>query len=246
MQGMAALVTGGSRGIGKATVLALEKRGCSVTFVYHSNAQAAYELCGQITDSGGKVQALQADISKEEEIQRIVQTAKEKWGKLDYVIHCAGVMKDRAFVDLSSDEWDEILDTNLKSAYLITRYSIPYLMESKCGRIILLSSQAAETGSCNHAHYAAAKAGIRGLAYTLAKELGKYNITVNIVSPGRIRTDMIEERKKGRIEEWMRITPLGRLGEPEEVAEPIAFLCSEGAGYITGANINISGGLLMG
>jgi 3-oxoacyl-[acyl-carrier protein] reductase len=155
-------------------------------------------------------------------------------------------MYDTMAEDISDEEWEKMIAINLNSVFYACRAVIPHFKEKNKGRIINVSSQAALTGSAQHAHYAAAKSGILGFSYSLAKELGPYGITVNIVSPGRIDTDMITRRDNGRMEEWMQQTPLKRIGKPEDVASAVFFLASEEASYITGLNMHVNGGLLMG
>jgi NAD(P)-dependent dehydrogenase (short-subunit alcohol dehydrogenase family) len=155
-------------------------------------------------------------------------------------------MSDASIIEMSDDLWDQALNINLTSAFKLIRATAPSMVSKKWGRIINISSQVALTGSANHAHYAAAKAGLLGLTYSAAKEYGAFGVTVNVVLPGRIETNMISQRSIGKLDGWLSQTPLNRLGKPEEVASMVSFLVSEKASYVTGAAINVNGGLVMG
>jgi len=246
LAGRVALVTGGSRGIGRATCLALAARGAAVAVLCRSRIDQAEEVVQQIHTGGERSLAIQADVLDPGAIKRSVQEAVAGLGAVDILVNNLGTLTDGLVADTNDEEWERSLAVNLGSAFRYARECIPAMKERRWGRIVNLSSQAAYTGSSNHAHYAAAKSGLLGLTFSLAKELGAYGITVNAVAPGRIVTDMLLGTMAGREEEWIRQTPLQRFGRPEEVAGPIAFLASEDAGYITGAVLNVSGGQLMG
>jgi NAD(P)-dependent dehydrogenase (short-subunit alcohol dehydrogenase family) len=190
--------------------------------------------------------AWQADVLDPGAIKRCVQEAVSGLGTVDILVNNLGEMTDVAVADMKDEEWEQSLAVNLGSAFRYARECIPAMKARRWGRIINVSSQVAFTGSNNHAHYAAAKSGLLGLTFSLAKELGASGITANVVAPGRIVTDMLLSQMPGREEEWLRQTPLRRFGRPEEVAGPIAFLASDEASYITGAVLNVSGGQLMG
>jgi 3-oxoacyl-[acyl-carrier protein] reductase len=246
LDGRTALVTGGSRGIGKAICLALAARGASVAVHYREQAQAAETVVEQIQSAGGKAIALQADMADAQAIARLVNEAAAQLGAVDILVNNAGEMTDSSVADMPDEMWEQTIAVNLTAVFRCARACIPSMKQRRWGRIINLSSQAAYTGSANHAHYAAAKSGLLGFSFSLAKELGAFGITVNVVSPGRITTDMLMVRASGREQEWMQQTPLRRLGEPEEVASAVAFLASDAARYITGANLHVNGGLTMG
>jgi len=246
LAGRVALVTGGSRGIGRATCLALAARGAAVAVLCRNRLEQAAEVVEQIQAGGERALAIQADALDSDAIKRSVGEAVSRLGCVDILVNNLGEMGSGLVADLKDDEWNQSMAVNLGSAFRYARECIPAMKERRWGRIINLSSQAAYTGSSNHAHYAAAKAGLLGLTFSLAKELGAWGITVNVVAPGRILTDMLLDGMAGREEEWIRQTPLQRFGRPEEVAVPIAFLASEDASYITGAVLNVSGGQLMG
>lgn len=246
LRGKVALVTGGTRGIGRAIVITMATKGAIVVINYLKSEKAAHDLAEEINSRGGQVLLCRADISEPDQVDEMMGKIRKTLGGLDILVNNAGIMEDNWFIDITLEEWEQVLNVNLRGAFLCTKAAIPLLKARGGGRIINISSQAALTGSKKHVHYATAKAGILGFTYSLAKELGPYGITVNAVSPGRIMTDMISERMAGREEEWLKQTPLQRFGEPEEVAAAVAFLASDEAGYITGLNLHVNGGLLMG
>jgi NAD(P)-dependent dehydrogenase (short-subunit alcohol dehydrogenase family) len=246
LAGRVALVTGGSRGIGRATCLALASKGAAVAVLCRSRVKEAQEVAEAIRSAGGQALAIEADVLDPEAIKRSARDAVATLGKVDILVNNAGEMTDVSVVDMKDDDWEQSLSINLTSAFRYAREFIPSMMERRWGRIINVSSQVVYTGSNNHAHYSAAKSGLLGFTFSLTKELGPYGITANVVAPGRIVTDLLLERMAGREQEWMSQTPVRRFGRPEEVAAAIAFLASEDASYITGAVINVNGGLVMG
>ena len=241
-----ALVTGGATGIGAATVKALAEEKISVALQYSSSQVEAKKLSDQLNAQGFKVEIFQADLSQKGSAENLVAQVKQKLGDIDILINNAGVMSDASIIQMSDALWDEAININLTAAFKLIRACAPSMVSKKWGRVINISSQVALTGSANHAHYATAKAGLLGLAYSAAKEYGASGVTVNAVLPGRIETKMIADRSIGRLDEWLSQTPLNRLGRPEEVASMINFLASEQASYVTGAAINVNGGLVMG
>ena len=241
-----ALVTGGATGIGAATVEALAADKVSVALQYSSSASGAKAIADQLNSKGAKVEIFQADLSQKDSAEKLVAAVKAKLGDIDILINNAGLMTDASIIDMSDELWDQALNINLTAAFKLIRACAPSMVAKKWGRIINISSQVALTGSANHAHYATAKAGLLGLTYSAAKEYGASGVTVNAVLPGRIETKMIAQRSIGRLDEWLSQTPLNRLGRPDEVAGMINFLASEMASYVTGAAINVNGGLVMG
>lgn len=241
-----AVVTGGASGIGRAISLDLARNHAKVAINFNKSETKALELVKEIKSFGGEAICIQANLEKESDVKRLIKEIVNKWNGIDIVVNSAGIMKDNFIEDIPLEEWREVLEVNLSSIFLICREAIPYLKKSGSGRIISISSQAAFRGSSRHTHYAATKAGILGFTFSLAKELGKDNITANVVSPGRIKTEMIEKRIENREANWLEETPLGRLGTPNEIAYMVSFLASDKASYITGANIHINGGLYMG
>ena len=246
LAGRVALVTGGSRGIGRATCLALASQGAAVAVLCRSRIKEAQEVVEQIRSTAGRALAVEANVLDPEAIKRSAREAVARLGKIDILVNNAGEMTDVSVVDMKDEDWEQALAINLTSSFRYARECIPSMKERRWGRIINVSSQVVYTGSNNHAHYSAAKSGLLGFTFSLTKELGPYGITANVVAPGRILTDLLLERMAGREQEWMSQTPMRRFGRPEEVAATIAFLASEEASYITGAVINVNGGLVMG
>jgi 3-oxoacyl-[acyl-carrier protein] reductase len=241
-----ALVTGASRGIGRAIALSLASDGLAVAVHYDKSADAAQKVVSEITESGGRAIAFQGNLASPDVPADLVARVKSQLGSIDILVNNAAVMTDSSIAEMSDEMWDETIAVNLSAVFKLTRACIPAMIENKWGRIISISSQVAQTGSANHAHYSATKASLLGFTYSAAKELGASGITANVVLPGRIETDMISVRSVGRMDEWMSQTPLGRLGKPEEVAGVVTFLASVESSYITGAAINVNGGLVMG
>ena len=241
-----ALVTGGATGIGAATVAALAADKVSVALQYSSSENEAKQISEQLNSKGLKVEIFRADLSQKDSVDKLVANVQAKLGDIDILINNAGLMSDASIIEMSDELWDQALNINLTAAFKLIRACAPSMVSKKWGRIINISSQVALVGSANHAHYAAAKAGLLGLTYSAAKEYGASGVTVNAVLPGRIQTNMIAQRSKGRLDEWLAQTPLNRLGKPEEVAGMINFLASEMSSYVTGASINVNGGLVMG
>ncbi|KRO40253.1 MAG: hypothetical protein ABR74_05410, partial [Actinobacteria bacterium BACL4 MAG-121022-bin9] len=233
-------------GIGAATVSALAADNLSVALHYSNSKAAAIKLADQLKSNGAKVEIFQADLTQKGSAEDLVKNVTGKLGAIDILINNAGLMSDESITKMSDELWDEAINLNLSVAFKLIRATADQMVLNKWGRIINVSSQVALTGSANHAHYAAAKAGLLGLTYSAAKEFGASGVTVNAVLPGRIETNMIAQRSDERMDEWLKQTPLARLGKAEEIASMIAFLVSEKASYVTGAAINVNGGLVMG
>ena len=241
-----ALVTGGATGIGAATVAALAAEKITVALQYSSSQKEAKQIADQLNGKGFKVEIFQADLSQKGAAENLVEQVRKNLGDIDILVNNAGVMSDASIIQMSDQLWDEAINVNLTAAFKLIRACAPSMVSKKWGRVINISSQVALTGSANHAHYATAKAGLLGLTYSAAKEYGASGVTVNAVLPGRIETKMIADRSVGRLDEWLSQTPLNRLGRPDEVAAMINFLASDASSYITGAAINVNGGLVMG
>jgi 3-oxoacyl-[acyl-carrier protein] reductase len=241
-----ALVTGGSKGIGAATCVTLARQGHPITFCYSSDNAGAARTVAAIEAQGGKALAVRADVSDAAEVDRLFSEAEAAFGPPLVLVNNAGVTRDGLLVRMSDEQWDTVLDTNLTGAFQTIRRATPGMMKARWGRIVNISSVGGHIGAAGQANYAAAKAGLLGLSRSVARELARRNITCNVVAPGPIATAMTAEMP----EDWRKTAeetvPLGRFGTPEECADAIAFLCSEGSGYITGALLPVDGGLGMG
>lgn len=246
LDGRVALVTGGSRGIGKAIVEAFAKEGAKVAFVYHSSAEAAEALANQLNEAGGEVIALKADVSRKAEADAIVEQVMEKWGRCDVLVNNAGIIKDGLLATMDPDKWQSVIDTNLGSVYNFCHAVMRPMMSQRYGRIVNISSVSAEYGNQGQVNYAASKGGIQGLTRCLATEVGKRNITVNAIAPGFISTDMTEDIRNAAEGEIKKRIPVRRLGLPEDIAHAAVFLASEDAAYITGHILTVDGGLTLG
>ncbi|MHB1419017.1 MAG: 3-oxoacyl-[acyl-carrier-protein] reductase [Bacillota bacterium] len=243
--GKAAIVTGSSRGIGRSTALALAKEGASVLVNYAGNAAAAEAVAEEIRGMGGEAFTFRADVSKNEDALNLIGAAIERFGKIDILVNNAGITRDNILLRMREEDWDSVLDTNLKSVYNCSKAALKPMIKQRGGRIINISSVVGLTGNAGQANYAAAKAGIIGLTKSLAKELASRGILVNAVAPGFIQTDMT--KALGEVAQEVLITkvPLQRIGSPEDVAAVVVFLASPSAGYITGQVINVDGGMVM-
>jgi 3-oxoacyl-[acyl-carrier protein] reductase len=241
-----ALVTGGGRGIGRAIALRLARDGIAVAVNYRGNAEAAAETVGRIEAGGGRAVALPADVAASGEAAKLVADTVARLGRLDILVNNAGITRDNLAMRLSEDDWDAVLATNLKGAFLCAKAALrPLLKAREAGRIISISSVVGRAGNAGQANYAAAKAGLLGLTKSLAREVASRGITVNAVAPGFIATDMTAALPAAAQEAALQAIPLGRLGDPEDVAEAVAFLASPAARYITGQVLSVDGGMVM-
>ena len=244
--GKTALVTGGSRGIGRAICLELARRGASVAVNYTGSQQAAQETAEQCLALGApQAFALQADVADEEACGVMMAQALERLGRLDILVCNAGVTRDGLMLNMSGDNWDTVLDTNLKGAFHCMRAAYKPMMRQKSGRIVAVSSVVGLRGNAGQANYAASKAGLIGLSKSMAKELAGRNVTVNVVAPGFITTDMTDALSESIRESLLASIPMKRLGAPEDVAHAVAFLAGEGSGYITGQVLCVDGGMAV-
>lgn len=242
-----AIVTGSARGLGRAIALDLAANGARVVVNYRSSVEAASEVVAQIVAQGGEALAVRADVSVKVEAERLIEMTLERFGRIDILVNNAGTTDDRLLMRMSEEDWDHIIDANLKSVFNCCRAAVrPMLKAKRGGRIINISSLVGLVGQGGQANYAAAKAGVHGLTMSLARELGPRAITVNAVAPGLFITDLTRDIGDTNIERVERLTPLGRTGDPTEVAHLVTFLASSKAAYITGEIIRIDGGLGIG
>lgn len=241
-----AIVTGGSRGIGRAIALDLAVNGAKVVVNYRQNAQAAADVVDAIAARGGAATAIQADVSDSAAAQALVAAAIETYGGVDILVNNAGTTADTLLMRMSEEQWDEVIDTNLKSVFNCSKAFLrPLIRQKRGGRIISVSSSSGIIGTTGQTNYAASKAGIHGFTKSLAREVGSRQITVNAVAPGLILTDLTADVGAETFDKYSAFTPLGRLGEAIEVAHLVTFLASDRAAYITGEIIRVDGGFAM-
>lgn len=243
LTGRTALVTGGSRGIGRAIAIALAAEGADVALCYAGREDAAQEVVERCLAQGGRAAAFQADVSREEDCQRLFSQAEEQLGSVDILVNNAGITRDGLLLRMKAEDFDRVLEVNLRGAFLCSRLAARGMLKRRWGRIISLSSVVGLHGNAGQANYAASKAGVIGLTKALAKELGSRGVTVNAIAPGFIRTDMTEGLPEGIREGLLGAISLGRLGEAEEVARAAVFLAGPGGDYITGQVLAVDGGM---
>lgn len=244
LKGQVAIITGGSRGIGRATALALATEGAKVAVNYASSSTVADEVVAEITEAGGEAIAVQGDVSKADQVDALFNKVTETWGRIDILVNNAGITRDTLLLRMKLEDWQAVIDLNLTGVFLCTRVASKIMLKQKSGRIINITSVAGQMGNPGQANYSAAKAGVIGFTKTVAKELASRGVTVNAVAPGFIATDMTKELKN--TEEILKFIPLGRYGQAEEVAGMIRFLAADpAAAYITGQVFNVDGGMVM-
>lgn len=242
-----AIVTGGSRGIGKAVVLALAKAGAKVAFVYRGSTEAAQALEAEVAALGGVAKAWQGDVADPATATRIVAGALADWGRIDILVNNAGVIRDGLFLRMEPEAWRQVVGTNLDGTYYFCRaVADQMVLKQRSGRIVNISSVAAEHHNPGQANYSASKGAVNSLTRALAVEVGKRGVTVNAVAPGFIETDMSEAVRNKAGDLIKKAIPAGRLGKPEDIAAVVLFLCSPAAAYVTGQVITVDGGLSLG
>ncbi len=245
LEGHVALVTGASRGIGRAIALRLAADGVNIAVNYNSGEAPARQLVDEISSLGGNAISIQADVADEDQVKNMVARVREQWNRLDILINNAGIRNDRLLMRMTTKEWDDTLNVNLRGAYLCTRAALPLMVRQRRGRIINMSSVVGVAGNPGQANYAASKAALIGLTKSVAKEVARRNITANALAPGYILTGMVEELSEDLKSQVLSRVPMNRLGVPEDVAGIVAFLCSDEASYITGQVIRVDGGLAI-
>ena len=245
LENKGAVVTGGSRGIGRAVAEALAAEGATVAVIYAGNTKAAEDTVRAIEEAGGKAFAVQCDVADEAAVTDMVKMVHEKLGTIDVFVNNAGITRDGLLMRMKREDWDAVLSTNLTGVYNCTKAVTKIMMKQRSGSIINMTSVVGETGNAGQAKYAAAKAGVIGFTKSVAKELASRNIRVNAVAPGCIDTDMTAVLSDAVKEEMIKSIPLGRTAAPEEVAQAVVFLASQKAGYITGQTLNVDGGMVM-
>ncbi len=244
LDGKVAVITGSSRGIGKAAALALAEQGGKIVVNYARSSEAADAVVAQIAEMGGEAIALQADVSKSDEVDALVKATMDKFGRIDVLVNNAGITRDTLLLRMKPEDWQAVIDLNLTGVFLCTRAVSKIMLKQRSGRIVNISSVAGLMGNPGQANYSAAKAGVIGFTKTVAKELAPRGVTANVVAPGFIATDMTGDLKN--TEEILKYIPLARYGQPEEVAGLIRFLAADpAAAYITGQVMNVDGGMVM-
>ncbi|TAK20083.1 MAG: 3-oxoacyl-[acyl-carrier-protein] reductase [Chloroflexota bacterium] len=245
LQDRIALVTGGARGIGRAISLRLARDGATVVINYQKNETAAAEVVAAIADHGGSAVAVQSDVSDSAAADGLVRQTVERFGRIDILVNNAGIIRDGLLVRMSDDDWDAVLNTNLRGAFACLRAALRPMARQRYGRIVNITSVSGIMGNPGQANYSAAKAGLIGLTKTAAREIAGRNVTVNAVAPGFITTELTSGLPDKVKESILGQVPIGRFGLPEEVADAVAFLVGEGSGYITGHVLTVDGGLSM-
>lgn len=240
-----AIVTGGANGIGREIVRVLASCGAKVIINYRSSEDAAKNLQTELADNHIQTDIFQADVALFSEAERLVNFAIEKYGRLDILVNNAGITADNLIIRMNEEDFDRVISVNLKGTWNCSKQAAKHMVKQRAGRIINITSVVGLIGNAGQSNYAASKAGIIGLTKSLARELAKRNVCVNAVAPGFIQTQMTANLSEELVKGIAENIPLGRLGEPRDVANLVAFLCSEEAGYLTGQVINVDGGLVM-
>jgi len=244
-EGRVALVTGASRGIGRATALELGRRGARVVVNYHNSAEAANEVVQALQAGGGEAISIQADVGDFGQAEKLVKDAVEAYGRLDILVNNAGITRDNLIIRISEADWDAVLTTNLKSTFNCSRAAIRPMMRSRYGRIVNITSVSGQIGNPGQTNYSASKAGQIGFTKALAREVASRNITVNAIAAGYVNTEIWSSVPEEARQAMLNMIPIGRKGTVEDIAQAVAFLASEEAGYITGQVLAVDGGMAM-
>ncbi len=240
-----ALVTGGSRGIGRAIALEFAARGAALAVNYHKSPDAANEVVKQIVDAGGKAAAFQADVSDFKQAEALVKFTIDTFGDLSILVNNAGITRDTLIMMMSEADWDAVIDTNLKSTFNCSKAAVKHMIRKRYGRIINMASVAGQMGNPGQTNYSASKGGQIAFTKSLAREVAARNITVNALAPGFVETEILNAMPAGTLEAALKLVPLARVGKPEEIAYAAAFLASDQAAYITGQVLGVDGGMAM-
>jgi len=246
VSGRVALVTGGSRGIGRSIVEALARAGAKVAFVYNSNASAAEEVVSALTSEGHEVVAMQADVRSKEAADKVIADVLEKWERVDILVNNAGIIKDGLLATMEAQQWQDVIDTNLTSVFNFCQAVTRPMMSQRYGRIINMSSVAADVSNPGQANYAASKGGVEGFTRCVATELARRGVTANAVAPGFIETDMTVAVVNAAGSEIKKKIPARRLGQPDDIANAVMFFAADESSYVTGQILKIDGGLTLG
>ncbi|MDN5696911.1 MAG: 3-oxoacyl-[acyl-carrier-protein] reductase [Rubrobacter sp.] len=244
-EGKVAVVTGGGRGIGRAIARKLGAEGAKVAVSYRSNDEAARETARLVGEAGGECELFKGDISESEDVKSLFDGVSEAFGPAQILVNNAGTTRDNIMLRMKDEEFDEVMDTNLRGAYLCTRAVLRQMVRNRWGRIINVSSVVGLAGNAGQANYAASKAGLLGFTKSVAREVAERGITVNAVAPGYVETELTGSLDDSIKQQILGQVPTGRFGEPEEIAEVVAFLAGEGAAYVTGQTITVDGGMVM-
>jgi 3-oxoacyl-[acyl-carrier protein] reductase len=245
VSGKVALITGGSRGIGRAVAIRLAQAGAKIAFNYHSNHDAAQDVLGELKGGGAHAMAVAGDVGIQADVDRLVSATLEAFGRIDILVNNAGITRDTLLMRMSEEDWDAVVDTNLKSTFLMTKAVVRGMLRQRAGRIVNITSVSGILGNAGQSNYAASKAGMIGFTRSVAREVASRGITVNAVAPGFIETDIWANVSAEARATILNMAPLGAIGRPEDVAEAVAFLASDAARYITGQTLNVDGGLAM-